>query len=308
MTHTISSYTRPRSGLSRQELILIGITVLWGGTFLIIHNSMQHTGPLFFVGVRFITAGLMSAVLFRKALAGLTKHELKAGLCIGVSVFMGYSLQTLGLKTIPSTQSAFITALYVPIVPLLQWGVLKRRPHAMSWVGIALAFIGLILLTDPKAVATIGFSVGEIATLMGALSIAAEVILISRFAISVDSRRITMVQLMVAGVLALLAMPVAGEHVPAFSWDWAGPAIGLGAMSAIIQFAMNWAQKTISATRATVIYAGEPVWAGVFGRMAGEYLPLQALVGAGLILVGVLASELRLPARRKPESAASAKS
>ncbi|GEN03514.1 DMT family transporter [Acetobacter indonesiensis] len=285
--------------VSRQEMILIGITMLWGATFLIIHNTMRFTGPLFFVGLRFITAGVMSVILFRKSLGGLNRHELKAGCCIGVSVFLGYSLQTLGLKTISGTQSAFITALYVPMVPFLQWAVLRRRPHAMSWVGVACAFVGLLLLTGADAVSGVGFSAGEGATFLSAVAIAAEIILISRFALSVDSRRVTMVQLLVAGILALIAMPIAGESVPPFSWVWLVAAIGLGAMSAIIQFAMNWAQKTVSATRATVIYAAEPVWAGLVGRIAGERLPFSALIGAGMILVGVLASEIRLPRSRK---------
>ena len=71
----------------------------------------------------------------------------------------------------------------------------------------------------------------------------------------------------------------------------------LGAASALIQVTMNWAQRSVSPTRATVIYAGEPVWAGVVGRLAGERLPAAALLGAALIVCGVIVSELRI--RRK---------
>ena len=71
------------------------------------------------------------------------------------------------------------------------------------------------------------------------------------------------------------------------------PSLGLGAMSAAIQVAMNWAQKSVSPTRATLIYAGEPVWAGIVGRIAGERLPAIALVGAGLIVAAVIVSELK---------------
>jgi drug/metabolite transporter (DMT)-like permease len=75
-------------------------------------------------------------------------------------------------------------------------------------------------------------------------------------------------------------------------------ALGLGIFSAIIQVTMNWAQRSVSPTRATVIYTGEPVWAGIFGRIAGERLPLLALVGAAFIVAGVLVSELKLRKRR----------
>jgi EamA-like transporter family. len=75
---------------------------------------------------------------------------------------------------------------------------------------------------------------------------------------------------------------VAGETIPFFSWTLVLSAVGLGSLTAIIQLVMNWAQRRVSPTRATVIYAAEPVWAGLFGRVAGERLPLVALFGRGL--------------------------
>jgi len=284
--------------LSRQEIALVLVTMLWGSTFLIIHIAMQHSGPLFFVGLRFTIAGLMALLLFRKHMAGITRLEVGAGIAIGCALFLGYFLQTEGLRTITSSQSAFITALYVPIVPLLQWAVLKRPPGLMSWIGVALAFSGLILLAGPEAGA-LSFSPGEVATLAGAVAIAAEIILIGVFAKRVDSRRVTFVQLLTAGLVSFALMPMMGESIPAFSWLWAGAAIGLGLASAIIQLTMNWAQKSVSPTRATVIYAGEPVWGGIVGRLAGDRLPALALAGAALIVAGVLASEIKF-GRKKP--------
>lgn len=285
--------------LSRQEIALVLVTMLWGSTFLVIHIAMQHSGPLFFVGVRFTLAGVVSMLLFRRHMARLTRREAGASVAIGYALFLGYYLQTLGLRTITSNQSAFITALYVPIVPLLQWAVLKRPPGLMSWVGVALAFTGLVLLAGPEAGA-LHFSAGELATLAGAAAIAAEIILIGHFASSVDSRRVTAVQLLTAGLVSFALMPALGEAVPEFSWLWAGGAIGLGLASAVIQLTMNWAQKSVSPTRATVIYAGEPVWGGIVGRLAGERLPGLALVGAALIVAGVLASEVKFKRRGKP--------
>ncbi len=287
--------------LSRQEIALVLVTMLWGSTFLIIHIAMQHSGPLFFVGVRFTIAGLMALLMFRKHMAAITRQEIGAGIAIGCALFLGYFLQTYGLQTITSSQSAFITAMYVPIVPLLQWAVLKKPPGLMSWVGVALAFAGLILLAGPQAGA-LNFSVGEAATLAGAAAIAAEIILIGHYAKKVDSRRVTFVQLLTAGLVSFALMPVLGEAVPEFSWLWAGAAIGLGLASAIIQLTMNWAQKSVSPTRATVIYAGEPVWGGIVGRLAGDRLPALALVGAGLIVAGVLASEAKFTRRKKPQA------
>jgi drug/metabolite transporter (DMT)-like permease len=201
------------------------------------------------------------------------------------------------LQTISSSLSAFITAMYVPLVPLLQWLVLRRPPRLMSWLGIALAFTGLILMTGWEAGA-LRFTPGEIATMLCAVAVAGEIILISHYAGRVDSRRITAIQLLVAGLLSFAAMPLAGEAVPGFSWLLLASGLGLGIATAGIQLAMNWAQSSISPTRATLIYAGEPVWAGLVGRLAGDRLPGLALLGAALILSGVIVSELR-PRRRR---------
>jgi drug/metabolite transporter (DMT)-like permease len=91
--------------LSKAELVLVFITMLWGGTFLLVHNVMTVSGPMFFVGLRFAAAALFVGVVSARALPGLTLTELKAGVLIGASIMLGYGLQTMGLQTISSSQS-----------------------------------------------------------------------------------------------------------------------------------------------------------------------------------------------------------
>lgn len=276
---------------SRPEWALIGITAIWGGTFLAVHVAMQHSGPLFFVGVRFLAAGLISALVFRRALRGIRQIDLGAGAAIGAMIFVGYGLQTYGLQTIPSSTSAFITALYVPLVPLLQWIVFRRRPGVSTLAGVVLAFAGLLLVAGPQSGA--GLGAGEVATLISTLPIAGEILLISLFASRVDFRRVTVVQLLVAGSLSFVFMPIIGESIPSFSWVWLVAALALGASSCLIQLTMNWAQRSVSPTRATIIYAAEPVWGGLVGRLAGDRLPALAILGAVLIVAGTITSELK---------------
>ena len=120
MPHTPPPPDARPAWFSRQELALILITMVWGTTFVVVHAAMRHSGPMFFVGLRFVTAALLGALVFWRAMRGLTRQELLAGSAIGSSIFVGYGLQTYGLQTISSSQSAFITAMYVPLVPLLQ--------------------------------------------------------------------------------------------------------------------------------------------------------------------------------------------
>lgn len=284
--------------LRPQELALIAITAVWGSTFLLVHVAMQHSGPWFFVGLRFVVAGAISILIFRRSLRGMTWADIGAGAAIGAMIYGGYGLQTLGLQTIDSSTSAFLTALYVPMVPFAQWLFFRRRPPALAFLGAGLAFAGLLLIAGPAAL-TFSLGVGETATLISTLPIVGEIILISLFANRIDLGRITVVQLVTAGLLGFATMPFTGETVPEFSWVWVAAGVGLGAASCLIQLTMNWAQKSVSPTRATIIYAGEPVWAAAIGRIAGERLPAAALLGGMLVVLGIVASELRIVRRSR---------
>ncbi len=291
--------------LSRQELALLAITVIWGGTYLVVHLAMRYSGPMFFVGVRFAVAGLAAALIFHRSLRGMTRADVGAGAAIGVMIFFGYGLQTVGLQTVSSSTSAFLTALFVPMVPFMQWAVYRKRPHVMAFAGAGLAFAGLVLLAGPGAL-QVGLGTGEVVTLLSTVAIAAEIVMISVFSAKVNLGRVTVVQLLTCSLLAFLAMPATGEAIPSFSWVWLAAGAGLGLASCVIQLTMNWAQKSVDPTRATIIYTGEPVWAGVIGRIAGDRLPGLALVGAALIVLSVLVSELKphgRPPRGNPTTA-----
>lgn len=275
----------------RQELALVAITMFWGGTFPIIHYALTLCGPFFFVGCRFILAALLLGFCFRKALREAAPHDVFAGCVIGVVAFLGYFLQTYGLQTISSSRSAFLTALYVPLVPIMQWLFLRRPPTFMNWIGVLCAFAGLLLMAGPGNAGG-SFGRGEAATLCGAVVFAGEIIAIGFFAGRVQLQCVTFVQLLTAGVLSLLLMLVTGEPAPADHLDLAlALAAGLGLATAVIQLTMNWAQRSVPPTRATLIYVSEPVWGGFFGRLTGDRLPLPALIGAACIVTGVLVSE-----------------
>lgn len=289
---------------SRQELALIGVTAIWGATFVVVHLAVQYSGPWFFIGVRFLTAALITALLFHRSLRRLRGLDVLAGVSIGVCIYLGYGLQSLGLQSITASASAFITALYVPLVPLLQWIVFRKSPGRMAMVGVGLAFVGLVLFAGPDAL-RVGLGTGEVVTLIGAVAMAAEIVLIGLFAGRVSLGNVTLIQLVTAGTLGLLTMPVVGESIPAFSWGWLLPAVGMGLASCLIQLTMNWAQRTVSPTRATIIYAGEPVWGGAFGWLAGDRLGVLALIGAACIVASNVVGELR-PRRSRREAPAEA--
>ena len=107
-----------------------------------------------------------------------------------------------------------------------------------------------------------------------------------------NARRVTVVQLFTVSCLAAAGAVAAGEPLPQAHPMLLVCVLGMGLATAVIQVAMNWAQKTVPATRATIIYAMEPVWAGLVGWLAGERLTVWMVTGAALIVVSVLISQL----------------
>ncbi len=270
-----------------RELALCFVTMLWGATFIIIRMAMEVCGPLFFVGLRFGSAALVVLVLSLRILPQITREEVAGGVLLGLVIFGGYALQTMGLASVDAAASAFLTAFYVPLVPLFEWLLMKRRPSMRSFLSLSLAFAGVILLTGGTGMSLEG-SRGEILTLVCAMLFALEIVCTGILAPRSNTRRLTFVELAVTSLLAFVLMPVTGEAVPDFSWFVVCAACGLGAGTALIQGIIVWAQKTIPPSRATLIYTGEPVWGGFFGYLAGERLAPSALAGCGLIISALL--------------------
>ncbi len=267
------------------EPVLMFITILWGFTFLVIKIGLAHGGALGLVGLRFAIGAALLAVITRPSWP--TIREWRAGLLIGASIFAGYALQAQGLTTIASSRSAFFTALYVPLVPLLQLIVFARLPGWTGLVGILLAFTGLILLSHPSGM-SLHLSLGDFLTIACALACAIEILLLGRYAPHCNPQRLAVTQMFVVAALSLGASVITGTEPPwTYPPFWFATA-GLGVATSVIIFAQAWGQARVPALRATVIYAMEPVWAGIVGAVAGDPMDAATLAGAGMILAGIL--------------------
>lgn len=290
-----SSYTTSPQKRSlrptRQEIVLIFITMVWGGTYGAMQWSINHSNALFFVGARFTLAGVLTTLPFIGAIRRTRWQDIKAGVIIGLPACAGQVFQALGLETITTSQSAFLSALYIPIIPLLHW-VLTRKPLSRPvCIGLVLAFIGVMLISG-QDLSHFHLNNGDLLTILAAIGMAFEITLISYFAeTGVNIPVVTIIQLFMCGVIPFSIMPLMHVSLPTFSFTWLWPITILALASIGIQLAMNWAQKSIPPARAAIIYAAEPVWGGLFGWLLGEQLGLNALCGAALIVTAVILSE-----------------
>lgn len=287
---------RDRSVLA--QFLLVFVTLLWGSTFLTLQIALRWADPVIIVALRFVLASLIVFCTLKGQILKITRYEWKAGFFVGCCIFGVYTLQTIGLQSIPSSTSAFLTGLYVGFVPLLQWIVFKNVPQPMTIVTIVLAFVGMTLFANPFAVSFSG-QIGEWVTVLSALICAAEILSISYFTKGCRPLELSFTQLVTVAALALFTLlwhePVRPTEFTLGLWLCVG---ALAAIVSFVQFGIGWALKYVPAMRATLIYALEPVFAGIIGWLAGEHFGLSELSGAALIIIAVLISAWH-PGKRK---------
>ncbi len=284
------------------HILLLLVTLVWGSTFPLVKSALRDISPLLFNFLRMLLAFLVLATFNVRSLRGLKPADLGFGALAGLFLGLGYELQTIGLTRTTPTKSAFITGLVVVLVPLLSAFPHVRplaapRPGALSLAGAFLAFAGLILLTTPPGSGTAFFSglhLGEWLTLGCAIAYAAHLLTLARAAGHVDARRLGTLQIGFATLLMLLSLPLGGR--PAFHLSWTALAALLitSLLATAAAFTIqSWAQQFLPASHTALIFTMEPVFAWLTSLIfLGERLSPHGLLGAGLILGGIVLAEL----------------
>lgn len=282
------------------DLLLIFVTLIWGSTFLVVQNSIKSIGPFSFIGIRFGVAALALAVLFHKRLFRITRQELAYGSLIGLFLWGGYIFQTCGLQFTTTSKAGFITGMSVVIVPLICVLFFRQIPTIGAIVGISLAACGMFLLSMGNKF-NLDFGLGEALVLAGAFCFACHIVAVGAFAPGKDPINLSIIQIAVTSLLSIVAAPIADEQftLPGTEVWLAVLFMGLVATAFTLTI-MNRVQQFTSSTRAALIYALEPVFAGIFGYFAGESLTIAAWMGCLLIFGGMVASEVKFGKKQLP--------
>ncbi len=278
---------RARPGLASGALLLA--TAIWGGTFVTVKDSLAGVDTYSFLALRFavgaVCAGLIAWRLTPAAAAW--GAAVRPGLVLGVLLFGGYLLQTLGLEHTTPSRSAFVTGLTVIFVPFVAWRLERRRPPLRSFLAPGLALIGLQRLTG----VTWGgeLPVGDALTLGCAVVYAVHIAATSKVAEGVPPMALTAVQLAVVAVLSTLCLPFVDRRFESTGTVWFG-VVFTGVFASALAIGLQvWAQKHLSSVRAAVIYSLEPVFALAVAAAVGLGWPgTTELVGGAFILAAVL--------------------
>jgi drug/metabolite transporter (DMT)-like permease len=276
-------------GRSGPLLALIGVTAVWGVTFVQVKDAIELY-PLFsFLALRFAIGTAVLVPFAHGRVRPLGRRGLAAGLGIGLVLAAGYAFQTAGLERTTASSAGFITGLFVVITPLLATVFIGVRLGIATWIGVALATIGLALLSGAGA----GEIGGDALVLGAALAFAIHIVLLEHFAPGYDAVALTMLQMLAAFVsLGAIAVAVGQVELPRGWTVWTALVVTGVFASALGFLVQTWAQQRTTATRTALALTMEPVWAGFFGYvLAGDRLGVAGWLGAALIMAGIVLSE-----------------
>jgi len=266
------------------RLALLLTTFIWGATFPATKAVLEQIPPLSFLFLRFFLGALLVGGGF--LLWRLRLHRepalLKASTIATCWLFLGYLLQTVGLNYTTASNSAFITALYVIIVPII-----LRRFDRRVWLATGIATVGLWLLVKPSG----SGNFGDVLTLGCAAAFAAHIACLERFTREVDAPSLFAWQMI--AMVGLLLPTLLIEQAPAQAFaPTALLLVGLGVTGGLATgaFAIQmWVQRIVPAQQVALIFSSEPAYAaGLSWYFLGETLDTQGWIGGGLILLAVL--------------------
>lgn len=292
----------------RADLALLFCALIWGATFVAVKDALTDSSVLVYLAVRFALSAVVMAGVFWRQLRELSLRAIWAGAQIGFFLFGGYVFQTTGLKFTTPSKAAFITGSSVVIVPIILAAFGKRRITMWIWGGALSAFAGLYFLTiPPEGIG--GLNRGDPIVLIGAIMFALHVIFVSRYVAHHSVGALSFVQVATTAALATIFIPVlSAARIEEPHWARTGSLVfavlitSIG--STVIGFSFQvWAQQYTSPSHTAIFISLEPVFAVLTSwLLAREHFTARILVGAALILTGILLAELKGPTPTAPES------
>jgi len=256
----------------------------WGWSFVIMKDAIERQSVNNFLFTRFVVA-VVVMVLIRPRVLQLLNRELliRAG-ATGFFLGSGYIFQTLGLERTGAAITGFVTGLYIVLTPIFAAIILRQRVDRFTWICIAIATVGLGLLSIR------GFSVGlgELLTFISAIFFALHIIALSKWSSGRDAYAMTVVQLAMCALLSGVASIPGGYSPPPDFGVWAVVVFTAVFATAIAFIIQTWSQAHMSATKVAVILTMEVVFAALFAILfGGESLTLQSTVG-GLMVIAAM--------------------
>ena len=263
---------------------LLLVAMAWGWSFVIMKDSIQRQSVNNFLFTRFGIAVVVMIIIRPQVMKLLTRDLLLRAGTAGIFLGFGYIFQTLGLARTGAAITGFVTGLYVVLTPLLAWLILKTKISRFTWLCIAVATIGLGLLSVR------GFSIGagELLVFISAIFWALHIITLSKWSSGRDTYAMTVVQLAMCAFMSAIASIPSGYSPPPDAGVWGVVAFTAVFATAIAFIIQTWAQAHMSPTKVAVILTMEVVFAALFALIfGGERLTVQSSIGGVMVVTSM---------------------
>ncbi|SHJ42326.1 Permease of the drug/metabolite transporter (DMT) superfamily [Dethiosulfatibacter aminovorans DSM 17477] len=274
------------------DLTMLIVALIWGSGFVVTKNSLDTLSAMQIMFYRFLTAGIISSVFFRKRLKGMNKRDMVSGSIMGFFLATGFVFQTVGLIYTSAANNAFLTSTSVVMVPFVYWITIRMKPKTNNIIAAFMMLIGIFLLTfDFEHFGD--FSKGDFLTILGAVFFAFHIVSTGKFVENKDPIVLSTVQIVFStayfGVILLFdksSMPVSMANI--------GGSVYLGVMSTFVCFALQTtAQKFTSASHAAIILSLESVFGSILAILfLKEGYNCIMLIGFVVIFMSVLIAEV----------------
>ena len=269
--------------------------MIWGFSFVVVKNSLDLVPTIYMLAFRFTVATIFLAVVFWKKLKKLNKRIIREGLILGILLFVSYVLQTEGCKYTTAGKNAFLTTVYIVIVPFLYWIISRKRPAGYSFLAAVLALTGIGLLSLQG---DLGINYGDVLTLLCGLVFAGHLVGISSFTKQSDPILLTILQMFFTAVFSWIGTFFVGGELGAInvSSELIMSMIYLGILSSAVGFLLQTVgQKHVTPSTAALLIATESVFGVASSALfLGERMTMRMIAGCVVILIAIVIAETKL--------------
>lgn len=290
------------------NFMLMATALIWGMSFVAQRVGAQVVGAFAFNGIRFALGGLslIPLVLYlqrkvpRDEMVRAFKSAAPGGVLMGSVLFVAAALQQIGMSFTTAGNAAFITGLYIILVPFLSL-FLKKRVEGQTWVAGIIAVIGLYLMTVQKGLST---NVGDLYELVGSIFWASHILLVDHFVKKHDALHLSIIQFFSCSILSGAAALIFEQNTGQMVLDAWLPIFYGGFMSVGIAYTLQvMGQKYVKPSLAAIILSFEIVFAALSAAwLLSETFSARGYFGAGLIFSGIILSQTKWPKRGAAKS------
>ncbi len=285
------------------QLLLFAATIVWGSSYLILKETIKEVPAFFVISIRFLSAGVILAIIFMKKFKKLTKKTLFSGLILGACVATSFMIQTVGLKNTTPGRNAFLTGAYCVICPFLLWIIFRKRPKFYNLFSAIICIVGIGLISLSGDTGT-GENVllGDSLTLISAIFFALQIIFIDKFQKEgCDTTLLLALELTTVGIIVgigslVFELPVYGIQGYKLNGQQLLE-IGYLALACTLftQSAQMIGQKFTKPNQSAIILSLEAVFGMLFSVIFGtEKVTLMSGVGFAVVFIAILICELKL--------------